>query len=148
MPTMTLLEKAISVALQAHAGARDKAGEPYILHPLRMMLKMKTEATRLAAVLHDVVEDSDWTLEDLREQGFPDEVVAAVDHLTRRPDEPYEDFVRRAADHPIALTVKQADLEDNLDQSRIVDPTDKDRARIARYEKALRYVKAKVELTD
>ncbi len=134
---MTLLEKAIAIAVQAHAGAKDKAGEPYILHPLRMMLKMRTEAERVVAVLHDV-------LEGLRKEGFPQEILAAVDHLTKRPGEDYEDFVRRAVRNPLALPVKIADLEDNLDQTRLKQPTDEDKARMARYQKALAYAKAQL----
>jgi hypothetical protein len=141
---MTPLEKAIFIAVQAHAGAKDKAGEAYILHPLRMMMKMRTEPARVVAILHDVVEDSDWTLEGLREEGFTEQILTAVDHLTKRPGEEYEDFVRRAVQDPLALRVKIADLEDNLDQSRLREPTDRDRARIARYQKALTYAKAQL----
>jgi len=139
---MNLLEKAIFIAVQAHAGAKDKAGEAYILHPLRMMMKMRTETERIVAILHDVVEDSDWTLEALREEGFTEEIVTAVDHLTRRSGEDYEDFVRRAVQDPVARRVKIADLEDNLDQTRLKEPTEQDRARIARYQKALTYAQA------
>jgi (p)ppGpp synthase/HD superfamily hydrolase len=142
---MTPLEKAIFIAVQAHAEAKDKAGEAYILHPLRMMMKMQTETERIVAVLHDVVEDSDWTLERLRQQGFTEEIVTAVDHLTRRKGEGYEEFVRRAVRDPLALHVKIADLEDNLDQSRVKGPpTEQARARIARYQKALAYAKAEL----
>ncbi|MFB3902493.1 MAG: YfiT family bacillithiol transferase [Acidobacteriota bacterium] len=142
---MTPLEKAIFIAVQAHAGAKDKAGEAYVLHPLRMMMKMSTETERVVAVLHDVVEDSDWTLEGLRREGFTEDVVDAVDHLTRRPGEDYEDFVRRAVVNPVALRVKIADLEDNLNQSRLKEPiTDEDRARMVRYRKALAYVRAQI----
>ncbi|RPJ52617.1 MAG: HD domain-containing protein [Acidobacteria bacterium] len=141
---MTPLEKAIFIAVQAHAGAKDKAGEPYILHPLRMMMKMRTEAQRVVAVLHDVVEDSDWTVDGLRREGFSEEILTAVDHLTRRPGEDYEAFVRRAVQDPLALPVKIADLEDNLEQSRLKEPTDEDQARMARYQKALAYAKSQL----
>src|SRR5690349_12469488 len=96
-PPMADLEEAIRIAVEAHRGQKDRAGAPYILHPLRMMLRVQTDAERMAAVLHDVVEDTDWTLDALREHGFPDEVVTAVDHLTRREGESYEEFVTRAA---------------------------------------------------
>jgi len=142
---MTPLEKAILIAVQAHAGAKDKAGEAYILHPLRMMMKMRTESERIVAVLHDVVEDSDWTIERLRDEGFTEEILTAVDHLTKRPGEDYEDFVRRAVRNPLALPVKIADLEDNLDQTRIKEPTEQDSARIARYRKALAYAKGQLK---
>jgi len=115
----------------------DKAGAPYVLHPLRVMLRMSTSEERMAAVLHDVVEDTDWTLERLRGEGFSDAVVAAVDALTRRADEDYETFVRRAAVNPIARRVKLADLQDNSDLSRIAHPTDRDYERLERYRRAI-----------
>jgi len=138
---MSTLEDAIVIAAQAHGGAKDKAGAPYILHPLRVMLRTKSPTERIVAVLHDVVEDSYWTIDALRERGFGEEVLEAVDCLTHRPEESYEDCVMRAATNPIALRVKMADLEDNLDQTRIKHPTEQDRARTAKYEQALRILK-------
>jgi len=138
---MSTLEEAIGIAAQAHAGAKDKAGAPFILHPLRVMLKTEDPTDRIVAVLHDVVEDSYWTIDALRERGFSEEILEAVDRLTHRPDESYEDFVRRAAENPIARRVKMADLEDNLQLSRIKHPTERDHARIAKYEWAMKYLK-------
>jgi (p)ppGpp synthase/HD superfamily hydrolase len=130
---MSTLERAIAIAAQAHAGITDKAGAPYILHPLRVMLGVQDAAARIAAVLQDVVEDSTWTLDQLRAEGFAPYVVAAVDALTKRKGESYEDFVRRAGRHPIAHRVKLADIADNMDLSRIANPTDEDHARMAKY---------------
>jgi (p)ppGpp synthase/HD superfamily hydrolase len=138
---MEPLEKAILIAVQAHAGAKDKAGAPYILHPLRVMLRMETEPERITAILHDVIEDSDWTLDGLRERGFSGEVVEAIDHLTHRPEESYEDYVERASKNRIALKVKIADLEDNLDLTRIKEPTEENIARLRKYERALKFLK-------
>jgi (p)ppGpp synthase/HD superfamily hydrolase len=135
------LEEAILIAVQAHAGAKDKGGAPYVLHPLRVMFRMKTEAERITAVLHDVVEDSDWTLEGLRERGFSREVVEAIDHLTHRPEESYEDYIERAAKDRMALKVKIADLEDNLDLTRIKKPTEENTARLRKYQRALDFLK-------
>jgi (p)ppGpp synthase/HD superfamily hydrolase len=135
---MANLEHAILLAVNVHRGQTDKAGAPYILHPLRMMMRMQTDAERMAAVLHDVVEDTPWTLEALRAEGFPDEVLEAVDRLTRRAGEPYDDFVRRAAEHPVARRVNIADLEDNLDVRRIAQVTEKDAERLTRYHRAWR----------
>jgi len=132
------LEDAIALALEAHRGQVDKAGEVYILHPLRLMLAMTTEAERMVAVLHDVVEDSSVTLADLRARGFPEEVVVAVDCLTRREGETYEQFVERLKPNALARTAKIADLRDNLDLSRIAQPTPKDRQRQERYRRSLR----------
>jgi (p)ppGpp synthase/HD superfamily hydrolase len=136
------LERAIAIAAAAHEGQVDKAGAPYILHPLRMMLAVTTPEARMAAVLHDVVEDGDVTLEQLRAEAFPAAVVEAVDALTKREHEEddYEAFIRRAALNPIAREVKLADLRDNADLSRIADPTEKDRARIEKYLRAIEYL--------
>ncbi|HEV3051146.1 MAG TPA: HD domain-containing protein [Longimicrobium sp.] len=135
---MADLETAIGIAVEAHRGQKDRAGAPYILHPLRMMFRVQTDAERMAAVLHDVVEDTDWTLDALRERGFPDEVVDAVDHLTRREGESYDEFVTRAAAHPVARRVKLADLEDNMDVRRTGTLSDKDVERLGRYLRAWR----------
>jgi (p)ppGpp synthase/HD superfamily hydrolase len=134
------LERAIAIALMAHAGQIDKAGAPYILHPLRVMLAQTSETARIAGVLHDVVEDGDgWTLERLRAEGFSPEVVDAVEHLTKREAErnDYPAFVRRAAANPIARQVKLADLADNCDLSRIAHPSEQDLARVEKYRQAI-----------
>jgi hypothetical protein len=135
---MADLEHAILLAAQAHRGQRDKAGAPYILHPLRMMLRMQTDAEKMTAVLHDVVEDTPWTLEGLRAEGFPEEVLEAVDHLTQREGESYDDFTRRAASHPVARRVKIADLEDNMDVRRIANVTEWDAERLTKYHRTWR----------
>ncbi len=132
------LERAIAIAAEAHAGQKDKAGAPYVLHPLRVMLQQTSLEGRMAAVLHDVVEDTPWTLDGLRAEGFPEEVIAAVDALTRRPNESYEAFVQRAGANAIARAVKRADLLDNLDLSRLPNPTERDLERLERYRQALR----------
>ncbi len=141
---MADLEEAIRIAVEAHRGQTDKAGTPYILHPLRVMLRMQTDAERMAAVLHDVVEDTDWTLQRLREAGFPGPVVEAVDHVTRRQDESYEEFTERAGRHPVARRVKVADLEDNMDVRRIGAVTPDDAERLGRYHRAWRRLTADV----
>jgi (p)ppGpp synthase/HD superfamily hydrolase len=132
------LEDAISIAAQAHRGQRDKAGAVYLLHPLRLMLRMDSEAAMMAAVLHDVVEDSDWTLAGLRERGFPEEVVAAVACLTHRDGESYEEFVERVKVNPLARRVKIADLEDNMNVLRIGQISPKDLQRLEKYHRAWR----------
>ncbi len=134
---MSTLERAIAIAVEAHTGQFDKAGEPYILHPLRVMMGVSTPESRIAAVLHDVVEDSEWTLDDLRREGFSDTVLSAVDSVTRRDEESYDDFVIRSGQDPIGRDVKIADLRDNANLSRIPHPTPKDEARKQRYLKAL-----------
>jgi (p)ppGpp synthase/HD superfamily hydrolase len=139
---MSTLERAIALAAKAHEGQVDKAGAPYVLHPLRMMMRLTTADERIAAVLHDVVEDTDWTLDRLRAEGFSETIVAAVEALTRRPDEDYETFVRRAAANPIGRRVKLADLQDNSDLARIAHPTEKDYERLERYRRAIAMIQA------
>lgn len=132
-----LLERAIEIAAAAHRGQADKAGEAYILHPLRVMLSMGDDPLgRMAAVLHDVVEDTDWTFERLAGEGFPPVVIAAVDAVTRRSGEGYDAFVARAAADPLGRQVKVADIRDNLRPERVARlPADPQR--IERYYRAL-----------
>jgi len=131
---MSTLERAIEIAAAAHAGQIDKAGHPYILHPLRVMLRVSTEHERMSAVLHDVVEDTPVTFEQLAREGFPQEVLLAVEALTKRPGESRLQAAERAAANPIARVVKLADNAENMDLSRIAAPTEKDFARLREYE--------------
>src|SRR5262245_43168371 len=131
-----LLEEAIRVALQAHAGQRDRVGQPYILHPLSVMARVRGDKERIVALLHDVVEDSELTTNDLRARGFDDDVVAAVDCLTKREGEPYDELIARAMSNPLAHRVKIADLEDNMDLRRNPNLTDKDTERLNKYRHA------------
>lgn len=101
------------------------------------MLQMKTNDERIVAVLHDVVEDSSWNLSRLRAEGFAEQIVRAVESVTRRDDESYEEFVVRAGSDPIGRRVKVADLEDNSDVSRLATPGEADLARIEKYRRAL-----------
>src|SRR2546426_247378 len=107
------LEDAILLAAQAHLGQRDKNGQPYILHPLRVMLRLDTEAAKIVGVLHDVIEDTKYTRADLQKMGYSDEILQALDGVTKRAGESYEAFVLRAKANPISKQVKLADLEDN-----------------------------------
>ena len=135
-----LLERAIALAVEAHEGQRDKAGMPYMLHPLRMMLRMVMPEEKIVAVLHDVVEDTPWTLDTLRDQGFSEVIIEAVDGLTRRVEESYDMFIARAARNPLARRVKLADLEDNLDLRRLASLTADDLERLIRYQRAWHYL--------
>jgi GTP diphosphokinase / guanosine-3',5'-bis(diphosphate) 3'-diphosphatase len=136
---MSTLERAIQIAAKAHSGQIDKAGEPYILHPLRMMLAVQGESERIVAVLHDVVEDTDVTIEKLIAEGFSTEVIEAIANLTKLPGESRLSAAYRAAANPIARVVKLADNADNMDLSRIPNPTAKDWARLEEY-KAVRTI--------
>ena len=132
---MNALEKAIVLATRAHArkNQRDKGGAPYILHPLRVMLKMRTKPEMMAAVLHDVVEDTHCTLADLRKGGIPEKVVQAVDCLTKRTGESYDHFIERVKTNPMSRNVKLADLADNMDITRIAQLSADDATRLNKY---------------
>jgi (p)ppGpp synthase/HD superfamily hydrolase len=134
MPT---LEDAIALAVEKHRGQVDKAGRPYILHPLRVMFRLETELEQMVGILHDVVEDSDVTFDDLRQMGYPEEVIVPLDKVTRRENETYDEFVARSKTHPVARRVKLADLEDNMDVRRsFAQLTEKDFERLKRYRRA------------
>ncbi|NGZ83904.1 HD domain-containing protein [Duganella aceris] len=130
---MATLERAIAIAAEAHAGQVDKAGQPYILHPLRVMLRVASDHERMAAVLHDVVEDTGVSLPQLEAEGFAPQVVAAVEALTKRPGESRLDAAQRAAADPIARRVKLADNAENMDLTRIPHPSERDYARVEEY---------------
>jgi (p)ppGpp synthase/HD superfamily hydrolase len=133
-----MLNKAMSIAVKAHEGQVDKAGEPYILHPLRVMLSMKTENEKIVAILHDVVEDSPFlNLSSLRQEGFSEEVIEALSYLTRNYTSSYSDYINRIKLNKLATKVKIADLQDNSNLSRLKKITDKDRRRFDKYQKAI-----------
>ncbi|MHA3737074.1 HD domain-containing protein [Pseudomonas sp. Eth.TT006] len=136
------LERAIALAATAHAGQVDKGGAPYILHPLKVMLRMNTLEERIVAVLHDVVEDCGISLDDLRKEGFSEEVLTAIESVTKVPGESYKDFVERAAQNPIGRMVKLADLEENSDLSRIASPSWEDLERVEKYRRAIGRLRA------
>jgi len=131
-----MLDKAIHIAAKAHEGQRDKAGQPYILHPLRVMFSMRNETERICAVLHDVIEDSDISLEYLKEVGFSEEILVALEALTKCANESYDDFIDRVVKNKIASKVKLADLTDNMDLSRLPNPSEEDYERVKKYRKA------------
>jgi len=138
---MSTLDRAVAIAVEAHTGQYDRAGRPYILHPLRVMAAFQHEpaphgeALRIIGVLHDVVEDNPaWSLQRLREEGFAQEVLKALDHLTwHKQSERYEDFIRRALANPLSRRVKIADLRDNMDLTRLEFIDDHTVARLRRY---------------
>lgn len=139
---MATLERAIAIAAKAHEGQVDQAGAPYILHPLKVMLRVTTNEERVVAVLHDVVEDTDITLGMLRSEGFSEAVLCALESVTKRTGETYEAFVQRAASDPIGRRVKLADLAENSDLSRLSNPTAKDHERVAKYHRAIDQIRA------
>ena len=138
MPT---IEDAIALAVEAHRGQLDKGGQPYILHPLRVMLQLESEAEKMVGILHDVVEDTSHTFDGLRSLGYLEEVLVALNCLTKRRGEAYEDFVQRIKPNPLARRVKLADLEDNLNVTRLSSLGEEDLERLGRYRKAWEILK-------
>ena len=149
---MNLVEKAIHFASKAHAGQIDKSGMPLILHPLFVMSRMKCEKTRVIAMLHDILEDTNKTESDLRKEEFPEDIIEAVIILTRLKDEDYlDDYIKRVRANKLAVVVKISDLEHNMDLSRIQNPSAKDFKRLEKYKKAyalLRLEQRQSEIDD
>ena len=140
---MELIEKSLHIALRAYAGKTDKAGREYIHHPLRVMSKMKTDVEMSVALLHDVIEDSDITAEQLLAEGIPAEVVEAVVCLSKTENEDYQDFVARAKKNELAARVKIADIEDNIDVLRLPTLDEYDLARVQKYHSAWQFLNDK-----
>ncbi len=130
---MDVIELSIQIALNAYKGQKDKAGKTYILHPLRLMAKMDTQEEKSVALLHDVVEDSSYTAEDLLNEGIPANVVDAVLALTKKEGEDYDLFIDRVLTNKLATKVKIADIEDNINLLRLNSVSDADLQRVAKY---------------
>jgi len=133
---MNIIEKSLEIALKAYAGQKDKAGKTYILHPLRIMSKMDSEEEMSVALLHDVIEDSDITKDDLIKEGIPIHVAEAVNALTKGTNETYEAFIERIKDNKLASKIKKYDIEDNINILRLKSVSETDLKRIAKYHNA------------
>ncbi len=131
-----LTKKALRIAFDAHKDQVDKTGLPYVFHPFHLAEQMTDEASACVALLHDVIEDSDITLEVLASEGFPPEVLEALSLLTHDPEVPYMDYVRSIKKNPLARKVKLADLAHNSDLSRLDTVTEYDQIRNEKYRKA------------
>jgi len=138
-PSTASVEDAIVFAVQAHRGQHypSPEAEPYIFHPLRVMIEFLDPVDQMAAVLHDVVEDTDREIRDLVDRGFPKEVVTAIDCLTHRSNELYDDYIERLSLNDVARRVKIIDLRHNLANNRRLSDSSQTTERIARYENAL-----------
>ncbi|WP_018675736.1 guanosine-3',5'-bis(diphosphate) 3'-pyrophosphohydrolase [Riemerella columbina] len=139
-----MLERAIQIAVNAHKGQTDKAGKPYILHLVRVMEKGKTEEEKICGILHDLLEDTNWTISDLRKEGFSEEIMNALQCVTKKNNEPYSDFINRISKNPLAIRVKLNDLEDNMDKSRLNNINEKDLQRFEKYSMAYEFLKNKL----
>ena len=134
---MSTIEKAIEIAVAAHKGQKDKSGADYILHSLRVMERGKSEIEKICGVLHDVLEDSEWTFEKLENEGFSNEVIAVLRCITKESEkEDYDVFINRIAQNPIAIEVKINDLLDNMDITRLKELNEEDVKRLNKYLKA------------
>ena len=137
---MSPIERALQIAVEAHAGQEDKSGLPYVFHPIRVMLRCNRNEAKIAALLHDVVEDTPVTFDRLSKEGFSEDVLSAVRLLTHDPSVSYEDYIQQLSSNPIAREVKLADLEDNSDIRRLKGVDDKAVARLRKYLFAYRYL--------
>ena len=132
-----LTKKAMKLAFAAHKDQVDKSGIPYVFHPIHLAEQMESEETAIVALLHDVVEDTEYTLQDIAAMGFPQEALEALALMTHNKAVPYMDYVARLKGNPIARTVKLADLRHNSDLTRLDTVDEKALARIEKYKKAI-----------
>ncbi len=137
-----LTKKAMRLCFAAHAGQLDKGGVPYVFHPFHVAEQMEDELSTVVALLHDVVEDTDYTLEDLARMGFPEWALSALKLLTHDKRVPYLDYVAAIRHDPIARAVKLADLRHNSDLSRLTDPDASALARVEKYRRAIALLEA------
>lgn len=138
---MSTLEKAIALAATQHAGQLDKGRQPYILHPLRLMLQFSNPTLQIVAVLHDILEDTATTAEDLKALGFSAEIIQAIQALTKQTGESRLEAAKRTALNPLATQVKYVDILDNMNLTRINNPTARDFARFEEYKVVLEILK-------
>ena len=137
-----MLVKAIQIAVSAHKEQVDKSGQPYILHLIRVMDAGETEQEKICGVLHDLVEDTDWTFEKLENEGFSEKIISALKCVTKQENEDYDVFINRVKANPLAIKVKLNDLRDNMDITRLVHITEKDQERLNKYLTAYQELKA------
>ncbi len=128
--------KAMQFCLEAHKDQVDKGGMPYAYHPIHVADSMTDEVRAVTALLHDVVEDTDYTLQDIRDMGFPEDVVEALGVLTHKKGVPYMDYIAEVVKNPVAMDVKEADLSHNMDVKRLGNLSEIDLKRLDKYKKA------------
>jgi (p)ppGpp synthase/HD superfamily hydrolase len=145
------LENAIEIAARAHAGVRDKQGQAYILHPIRVMMGVESEEAKIVAVLHDVVEDTDITLDALRVEGFSEQVLDALSLVTHGKNQSYAEYVAACRSNQIARQVKLSDLRDNANLDRLLlrpEKYDGDSSRMQRYVMSYRFLTGEMSETQ
>ena len=132
-----MTKKALAVCFEAHKSQVDKSGLPYVFHPFHLAEQMKDEMTTIVALLHDVIEDTSITVEELRDMGFPAEAIAAIQIMTHDKSIPYMDYVAQIKKNPIAREVKLADLKHNSDLTRLNEVAEKDLELLKKHKKAI-----------
>lgn len=137
-----MTKKALRLCFDAHRDQMDKSGSPYVFHPFHLAEQMDTEETTVVALLHDVVEDSDYTLEDLKEMGYPASIIDALRLMTHDPSVPYMEYVKAISTNPIASKVKMADLQHNSDLTRLDKIDAKALARVEKYAAAIKLLES------
>ena len=137
-----MTKKALCIAYKAHEGQVDKTGIPYIFHPFHLAESMTDENSTIVALLHDVIEDTDWTIDDLEKEGFNEDILTALKLMTHNPAEPYMDYISRLSTCPVARQVKLADLYHNLDRTRVENPDEKMLKRWEKYDRAIQLLKS------
>ena len=137
-----MTKKAINLMYEAHQGQMDKGGLPYCFHPFHVAESMDDEISCTCALLHDVMEDTDYTLQDLAGMGFPEEVTDVLRLLTHQDGVPYMEYVKNLSVSPVARRVKLSDLRHNSDLSRLSQVTEKERQRIAKYREAIAFLES------
>ena len=137
-----MTKKALCIAYKAHDGQVDKTGVPYIFHPFHLAESMTDENSTIVALLHDVIEDTDWTIDDLAKEGFNEDVLTALKLMTHNPAEPYMDYISRLSTCSIARQVKLADLYHNSDRTRVENPDEKMLKRWDKYDRAIQLLKS------
>lgn len=139
------MTEAFEISLSAHRGQRDKGGEAYVAHPVRVMKQVENHKTKIVALLHDVIEDSQYQAKDLH-CDFSDDVVSAVECLTKNSDQSYPEYIEKISENEIARKVKIADLRDNLDLERLEELNEDDFQRIQKYHKSLQTLKKQMNI--
>ena len=137
-----MTKKALCIAYKAHEGQVDKTGVPYIFHPFHLAESTTDENSTIVALLHDVIEDTDWTIDDLEKEGFNEDILTALKLMTHNPAEPYMDYISRLSTCPVARQVKLADLYHNSDQTRVENPDEKMLKRWEKYDRAIQLLKS------
>lgn len=137
------LHKAITIACEAHQGQSSINGEPYILHPLRLLIKAKSNEERIIAILHDVIEKTNISLADLKNKGFDQNIISSIDSLSRRRSESYFDYIERLMQNKISIKIKLLDLADNIKMHSENNDNGIYDAKINQYKNALKQIRSK-----